>query len=93
MISLLFLLREVFQKRRDTLKYSPEEFNDASLKTIALAEVAFSTLTGGPPDLDPLMSVMGNSHRVEYVGDLQHTWTEIRPSLDRYKRGGILAPG
>jgi hypothetical protein len=92
MASLLVALDAILQKRGEALNYSAAEFADASIKTIEQAEVAFSTLTGDPPDLDPLMSVFGNTRHVEYVAELERTWKEMRPTLDRYKRGGTLAP-
>lgn len=82
---------EIF-KTRNGYDYDPDKFARDDVKFVEEAEIACGLIQNdGPPDFRGLLSVLENrSLMYQYFDDFKSTWAEIRPALEKYKRGGIL---
>lgn len=81
---------EIFRTRAG-YDYDPDEFLKDDLKFVEEAELACGLIQNDEgPNVRGLLSVFENPLTYKYFDDFKSTWKEIRPSLEKYKRGGIL---
>lgn len=85
------LLYEVFNTR-GIYDYPAEQFTTDYTNTMIRAEIDCGLIKGDEPDVRGISDVLQSSRRIDYMIELESRWKEIRPLLDRYVRGGNLAP-
>ena len=66
-------------------------FDGAQFESIAAAEAACATICGRNPNVHEMTAAV-DAEFSAFTEEFTSTWAEIRPELERYKRGGNLAP-
>lgn len=91
MFNVLGILNQIFIDRGHEYQYTSEEFLSISDQIMLDAEIACGLIRGDSPDPRAIMSVMASRERSSYFSGLSDIWNEIKPELEKYKRGGKLA--
>jgi hypothetical protein len=84
-------LYEIFRQRPE-YGYNAEAFAKDTLDTIVAAETACGLIRGDQPDIRGINSTLRDRKYLIYLAELKINWSDIRPQLEIYKRGGKLAP-
>lgn len=76
-----------------TLGYDAMESVEDGTQTILAAEEAFANIRGHALDMRGLISVFSGfpGRSEDYLNELKETWRAIKPTLEKFKRGGKLA--
>jgi len=83
-------LYEIF-RTRSVYQYDAVEFCSHHAATVRDAEVDCGLIQGKRPDPQGILSVIESPQQAVYMATFKKTWGELRPILDKYKRGGALA--
>lgn len=89
------LIYEILEKKPGLLKVSPHDYAKNSAGVMENVEIAISLITKQRVDPKGIISVAAAGRTTltnEYLDSLARRWTEIRPELEKYKRGGNLPP-
>jgi hypothetical protein len=84
-------LYEIFSQR-PAYEYSPTDFLQDNVSIMLEAEKACGLICGREPDLRGIWSVIREHRYLRYIDDFSAQWALLRPELEKYKRGGNLAP-
>lgn len=84
-------LYEIFSQRKE-YGYDAEKFISDNLNVMLEAEAACGLIKGDEPDMRGIFSVVKDHKYLPYLDEFKTNWSSIRPTLEKYKRGGKLAP-
>ena len=84
-------IRAMMIRSPEAYEFNALTFDAEQLATMSAAESACAAICGRDPNLAQMLDD-ANAEFMLFTVEFVRTWAEIRPELERYKRGGNLAP-